>query len=53
MYKILGLSGLQEKWGKSADLLVDMFTEGAVLDVWKSESNVITNLVTQSDTECL
>jgi len=38
---------------KSTGLMIDMFKEEADLNVWKSESNVLTKLVTQSDTQCL
>ena len=32
----------------STDLLIDMFKVEEDLNVWKSESNVLTNLVTQT-----
>jgi hypothetical protein len=40
-----------KKIGNSAVLLLDMFKEQADLNVWQSESNVLTNPATYSDTK--
>ena len=52
IYKIIGHSVLQTE-DKTTNLLIYMFKENPVLNVWQSESNVLTNQIHTVRRECL